>query len=240
MTAVCDASLFDRYVESYEAACAQGLACSGETREYFVQQRTELTARLVRDTSDLSISTILDFGCGLGHALPWLEKTFPTCKLVGIDISERAIQFARQRYASKKYEFLTVGQERSKPFADLAYCNGVFHHIPVEERTQAAISIFDSLTPGGMLAFWENNPWNPGTRLVMKRIPFDRDAIVLSSRAAEKLLTDSGFRVLGTRYFFYFPKCLALLRFVETSLERIPFGAQYVTLAQKPSSPSTF
>ena len=39
----------------------------------------------------------------------------------------------------------------------------------------------DALRPGGLFAFWENNPWNPGTRLVMSRIPFDRDAITLSA-----------------------------------------------------------
>ena len=40
------------------------------------------------------------------------------------------------------------------------------------------------LRPGGVFALWENNPWNPGTRLVMRRIPFDRNAVLLSARAA--------------------------------------------------------
>lgn len=44
-----------------------------------------------------------------------------------------------------------------------------------------------SLRPGGVFAFWEINPWNPGTRHVMSRIPFDRDAIMLTPPEARWL-----------------------------------------------------
>ena len=44
------------------------------------------------------------------------------------------------------------------------------------------VGLFALLT-GGVLALFENNPWNPGTRLVMKRIPFDRNAQTISPRA---------------------------------------------------------
>ena len=40
------------------------------------------------------------------------------------------------------------------------------------------------LRPNGIFALWENNPWNPGTRLVMRRIPFDRDASLLTPASA--------------------------------------------------------
>src|SRR5437870_1900508 len=54
---------------------------------------------------------------------------------------------------------------------DLCYCNGVFHHIPPHERLGAARLIFRSLARGGHFALFENNPLNPGTRMVMRRIP---------------------------------------------------------------------
>jgi hypothetical protein len=40
----------------------------------------------------------------------------------------------------------------------------------------------------GMLALFENNPWNPGARMVMARIPFDRDAVTLSPIEARRML----------------------------------------------------
>ena len=48
--------------------------------------------------------------------------------------------------------------------------------------------------PAGYFALFENNPWNPGARLVMRRIPFDRDAIMLSPRHAARMLILSGRR----------------------------------------------
>jgi hypothetical protein len=66
-----------------------------------------------------------------------------------------------------------------EPF-DLCYINGVFHHIHAGERQQTLLMIRELLTQGAHLALFENNPWNPGTRMVMRRIPVDRDAIPLS------------------------------------------------------------
>jgi len=59
---------------------------------------------------------------------------------------------------------------------DLAYCNGVFHHIAPDARPEALAMIRDALKPGGLFAFWENNAWNPrlgtscrGVRSMKKR-----------------------------------------------------------------------
>src|SRR5205823_10980749 len=98
---------------------------------------------------------------------------------------------------------------------DLVYTNGVFHHIPVAERPDAVGYVHGALLPGGLFALWENNPWNPGARYVMSRIPFDRDAIMLSARQARDLLRRAGFEVLRTDFLFIFPRPLRALRFLE-------------------------
>ena len=226
-------TLFDAYVEEYEQACARGLAYSGESREYFVEQRARHTAKLVEKHGPTVVNGVLDFGCGVGLSLPVLGRHFPGASLTGVDVSQRAIQFAKQQYASSSYRFAVVEDLSPEPRFDVVYCNGVFHHIPIDERAQAVDYIYRSLIAGGVVALWENNPWNPGTRWVMKHISFDRDAVMLSSRTAVKLLRAGGFRILETRSYFYFPHLLAPLRFFEPTLEAIPLGAQFVTLAQK-------
>ena len=67
---------------------------------------------------------------------------------------------------------------------NLAYCNGVFHHIPLVERSAAVACVNRALRAGGLFALWENNPWNPGTRYVMAHCDFDRDAITLTPPGA--------------------------------------------------------
>jgi hypothetical protein len=87
------------------------------------------------------------------------------------------------------------------------------------------------LAPQGVLAVFENNPWNVGARMVMRRIPFDRDAVPLSPPALRALLGGAGLSVRSTRFLFYFPRPLAALRPLEPWLVRVPLGAQYWVLA---------
>jgi hypothetical protein len=88
------------------------------------------------------------------------------------------------------------------------------------------------LKPGGWFCFWENNPWNPGTRIVMSRIPFDRDAVTLSAPQASRLLRAAGFTVVTTDFLFIFPNFLRHCRPVEPWLCRLPLGAIPRALSQ--------
>ncbi len=115
----------------------------------------------------------------------------------------------------------------------MVYCNGVFHHIPPAQRAQTVNYIWHSLRPGGLFALWENNPWNPGTRYVMSKIPFDHDAITLVPPEARDLLRQGGFEIIRTDFLFLFPKPLKSLRWIEPWLRAMPLGGQYQVLCRK-------
>lgn len=42
--------------------------------------------------------TILDFGCGLGDAIPVYREHFPKARLMGMDISSQAVELCRKKY----------------------------------------------------------------------------------------------------------------------------------------------
>ncbi|HET9131994.1 MAG TPA: class I SAM-dependent methyltransferase, partial [Terriglobia bacterium] len=164
---------------------------------------------------------------------PFLLKLDGVTSFLGVDVSESSLNIARRAIPDPRAAFSVLDQYRPDGRFDLVFTNGVFHHIPPPERPGAIDYIFRALRPGGLLAFWENNPWNPGTRYVMSRIPFDRDAITLSSRESEGMIRAGGFEVLRTDFLFIFPKMLGFLRTLEPSLVRFPFGAQYQVLCRK-------
>jgi SAM-dependent methyltransferase len=220
-------SVFDGFVESYEAACERGLAISGEHRDHFAAIRI---ARTCSVCVGRTVTSILDFGCGLGHSAPHLLAAFPEACVTGIDTSTHAIDAARRRYGNERTRFAIAHTEGT---FDLAYSNGTFHHIEPAARETETRRIYERLVPGGLFALWENNPWNPGTRLVMKCIPFDRGARPLSYRAARLLLERAGFRIIAISFHFYFPSWLKALRCFEPWLERFPLGAQYCVLATR-------
>jgi len=224
---------FDAYASAYDSALAEGLSVSGETKDYFAEGRVEHLAGRLRELQ-FCPSSILDFGCGTGTNTPCLLNLNGVTSVVGVDISESSLDVARREIRDSRAAFLTMDRYLPDGRCDLVFTNGVFHHIPPAERSGAIDYIYRALRPGGMLVFCENNPWNPGTRYVMSRIPFDRDAITLSAREAERLIRAGGLEVVSTEFLFIFPKALGFLRKLEPRLANLPFGAQYQSLCRKP------
>jgi trans-aconitate methyltransferase len=175
----------------------------------------------------------MDFGCGPGFAADLLLQEIGVQSYVGVDTSTACIDAARSAHRDPRTEFFLLSDYAPAGDVGLAYCNGVFHHIKTQERPRALEYIRESLLPGGLLALWENNPLNPGTRYVMSQIPFDRDAATLRAGQARRMAQHSGFQVLSVTYLFVFPRLLAPLRLVEPYLSFLPCGAQYQILCRK-------
>jgi SAM-dependent methyltransferase len=226
-------SEFDAYAAEYDAALAQGISISGEDKNYFARGRTAWLARCLAHLQERP-RTAMDFGCGTGSSIPFLLNELMLESLLGVDTSVKSLAVAERLHGSSRVRFVPLAEHRPAGHLDLAFCNGVFHHIPLIDRSAAMHRVYSSLRPGGLFAFWENNPWNPGTRYVMSRIRFDRDAITLSSPAARRLLREGGFEIMRTDFLFLFPRYLSWLRSLEPRLTRLPLGAQYQILCRKP------
>ena len=223
---------FDRYATQYDEALEQGISISGESKDYFARGRISWLSAQVSECN-AKIRSVLDYGCGTGTATPHLIDLLQVASVTGTDISPESIRVAATTHQNEtRAQFFQIDQFQPNGQIDLAYCNGVFHHIVPEDRLGWAVRVGEMLAPGGYFALWENNPWNPGTRIVMRRIPFDRDAIPLTAAESRSLLVAAGFKIVGTRYRFYFPRVLSALRPVERFGERLPLGAQYCVLAR--------
>jgi SAM-dependent methyltransferase len=220
-------------VGQYDRILNQGLAISGETKEYFARGRIAWLARCLQQIG-FRAETVLDFGCGTGTSTPYYVESLGAKMVIGVDLSAKSLGVAREFNAGRAARFCLPEEYQPDASVDLAFCNGVFHHIRPPERPSALRYIVDSLRPGGLLAFWENNPWNPGTRYIMSRVSFDRDAMLLSAPTSRSLLRCAGLAILRTDYCFVFPRFLRLLRRLEPRLSRLPFGAQYEVLCRKP------
>jgi SAM-dependent methyltransferase len=225
-------SEFDDYAGNYDSALNQGLSLSGESREYFARERVR---RLAARLSDLGVRPVhvLDYGCGTGGTSLELLEQLHARMVVGVDASRESLDVARKAHGAPRLQFETMSEFEPSGQFEVAYCNGVFHHVEPEQRLEALGYVHRSLAAGGYFGLWENNPWNPGTRLVMSRIPFDRDAKLLPPPQARDLLTRAGFDVLRTDFLFFFPRVLSALRPLEARLARFPLGAQYMVLCRK-------
>jgi len=225
---------FDEYAEDYDAALDRGIALSGEDKDYFARRRMEWLRHRLDGLTDRP-KRVMDFGCGSGTATPFFFDVLGASFVLGVDTSAKSLDVATHQYGSDRTKFQLLDRYQPSGTMDVVYSNGVFHHIPPGERATALGCIWNSLRPGGLFALWENNPLNPGTRLVMSRIPFDRNAVPLTAFAARRLLQAGRFDVLRTDHLFIFPRALNVLRGVEPSLSSFPIGAQYQILSRKPA-----
>ena len=220
---------------SYDADLNRGISLSGEGKDYFAQGRLALLARRLESGGAFPPEAILDYGCGGGDTTVLLSKTWPRARIVGVDASPALISVASRSKGAARCEFHMLNAVPATPRFDLVYCNGVFHHIPVAERAAALAWICSRLNPGGMLALWENNSWNLGARWVMSRIPFDRDAVMLSPASASRMLHRAGFTLSSIDFAFIFPKFLRWARPMERWVCKLPLGAQYQILCRRRS-----
>lgn len=216
----------------YEKMLNRGIGLSGHDRFYFIEGRVN---NLIEQLPpNFSPQTILDFGCGIGDTAQYFYKKYPDSLIVGTDISEKSLKYAQERYTNDQVKFTHLENLALTNYFDLCYTNGVFHHIISEKRKDVLRKIYSFLKKDAWLSFFENNPFNVATRIVMKRIPFDKDAKMLSHIRAKKLLLETHFsRINSVRFLFYFPQFLSFMRLFEQYLASIPLGTQYHILARK-------
>jgi SAM-dependent methyltransferase len=214
---------FSEVGERYAEQLARGLSLTGESAEHYARLRIGRVREIAADAG-VVVRSVLDFGCGTGTSLALLRAAFPEARVLAYEPSDGLVALAE----------LIVGTElTAASVADLVYCNGVFHHIAPSDRTSAAASVARALRPGGLACIWENSPFNPGTRLVMSRVPFDRDALLLTPRELIALERGAGLTSVVTEFHFIFPRILRFARPLERPLRSLPLGGQYVVVGRR-------
>jgi len=217
---------FDAVAARYEEALAKGLVITGDDSAYYARERVKALSLLLGSPMREKVRRILDFGCGTGGSRPWLHEQWPDADYLGYDPSQVSLDVANVRHSQPHTTW--SGSTANLGQFDLILTNGVFHHIPPDDRTAAFSAIKGATKPTGIFAFFENNPWNPGTRYIMSRVEFDRDAITITPTEARCLLEDHGFSPIRFVSLFYFPASLAFFRPLERWLRSLPFGGQYL------------
>jgi SAM-dependent methyltransferase len=218
----------DRYVDDLDAA----VRFSGKDHTFFTRRKAdellELAERYVAPARTLNA---LDVGCGLGLTDAFLAGRFAS--LTGVDVAAGVLERAAARNPDAHYE-LYDGERlpwRDETF-DVTFCAGVVQVLP-RNRRSGLLSELRRVTSGrGIVVVFEHNPYNPLTRLAVRRFSLGHDAQMLPARQLVHLAERAGLAVLERGYILLVPSDSRLARGVERRVERLPLGAQYVVVAR--------
>ncbi len=213
---------FDRFADSYDKVLGGAIPDALNEDGYFAEYKIALMASILETPSP---ARILDFGCGAGRSLPYLDKYFPNAEIFGYDLSGDSLNAAALR--TPRARLLSDWNLVAENNFDLILAANVFHHIPIVHRQDAFTRCRQILGDQGKMFLFEHNPYNPLTRWIFERCPFDIDAEMLSLATALKLTRNAGFRTERHGYALFFPRQLALLRKLEPWMRWLPLGAQY-------------
>ncbi len=244
---------FDDAAAGYAQEVDRAVAFSGQAQGFFLDVKARQLEVAMRDRlGEPSAVRALEVGCGTGLMRRRLRQRVG--RLWGIDLSLASLAQASQASqagkagqlgqasqagAPRDRAGLVAADGRRAPFAggsfDLVFAVCVLHHVAPGAPRDALVGEMARLArPGGLVAIWEHNPWNPLTRRVVARCPFDRDAVLLSLIETRRLLRRAGLSRIESRYGLFFPWRGRGWRQAERLLAQVPLGAQFVALGSKP------
>jgi SAM-dependent methyltransferase len=216
---------FDRVGTDYESLCDEAIGFSGRDHAFFLEAKARRLSDLAKRRLGEGGVTALDVGCGAGSIHPYLDFT----DLTGVDPSAALIDAARQANPTVHYD---VADGTALPHDDarfdLVFAICVVHHVERDARRLFTRELARVVRPGGVVAIFEHNPWNPLTRLAVARCAFDEDVELLRMHETTRLLEDAALAVSERAYMLFVPWRADTL---DRALTRIPLGAQYYVAA---------
>ena len=225
---------FDKFADEYHNLHQENIRITGETPEYFAEYKIRDLRRVV-NSFGVNSENILDFGMGIGNSTPFLSEYFPDYNLHGVDVSEKSLAIASERYECLG-DFLVFDGKKTTYFDEtfnVVFSAGVFHHVPFSEHFDLICEVSRTLKSGGIFMIYEHNPFNPLTCHAVNTCPFDENAVLLKPIRLRQLFQEAGMEFLIQEYRVFFPSFLALLRPIEKNLAWLPLGGQYFVVGKK-------
>lgn len=223
---------FDRLAADYDELLKDPLRdYFAPEADFFVERKVEVLLDFLRSRRiDTHRAEWLDIGCGKGQLLRRAKSYFAGVR--GCDVSAAMIE------PCKDVDIVFQPQPTCVPFADAAVdvvtavCT--YHHVDPKDRAALTSDIYRVLKPGGVFAMIEHNPFNPAVQLIVRRTPIDENAILLTPRAARRLMRAADLRIEATTSFLYLPQRIyPRARWLERALQAVPLGGQYAVFGVK-------
>lgn len=229
---------FDAYRETYRDSINQAISFSGQSLDFFTKAKAEYLLELFdRELPDQGPLKALDVGCGHGDIHGFVLGGGRVIDLFGVDVAETVVEEARMAHPAVNYR---AYDGTALPYEDgafdAAYTICVMHHVPPSDWRRFLIEMSRIVRPGGLVAVFEHNPFNPLTRRIVNNCPIDRDAVLLRSGQLRQLASEAGLEAVRCRFIIFTPFEASIFKRLDRWLGWLPLGSQYFVAGRVPAT----
>lgn len=190
-----------------------------------------------------SYKTLVDIGCGDGMYTNNIKQNFPHLEVSGFDPADSAIQAARQKYPTVKFDTINL-LDANLPIParkfDVAVIRGVLHHLSDQQ-----LAIRNAFKLADNLIIMEPNGNNPILKLIERTSKYhiEHEEQSFFQWQLKRWIQNAGGEINAFNYVgyvpFFFPTGPAkVIYFFQPFLEKIPvlkhiFSAQFIISCSK-------
>jgi ubiquinone/menaquinone biosynthesis C-methylase UbiE len=232
---------FDQYARDYLQELSHPLRNIIDPQgHYFIEIKSRILEDLVAKALDgRTDSNLVDVGTGLGLFEKYLNPTFKN--IFAVDLSFEMLKVAKviNPFDSPNSAYVQ-GNAYELPLendhADLLFMSCVLHHMADDEILSAVTELVRVCRPGGFIVFFEHNPLNLFTQLVVKTTPLDNNARLIRCKKLEQSAKQAGLNIHHREFFLYGTRGIDNFFYKYLPwLGKLPFGGQYALIGQKKS-----
>jgi SAM-dependent methyltransferase len=180
-------------------------------------------AKVVELAAPRTIDRVVDLGCGWGTFE--LALASRVAEVVGVDFSERAIDYCRRRLGEQPHpnvRFVCADAASTglpSGACDLVIAADLFEHLYPDDSARVAAEAYRLLAPGGRIAVWTPHRGHVLEILKNRDILLGRDVTHVdykSMEAMKRLLSEAGFTIERA---YYAESHVPGLRTIERALQ---------------------
>lgn len=230
---------FDQYARNYMKELSHPIRDLVDPEgHYFIELKSMIVERVAAaDFENQKSLRMVDVGTGLGLFEKFLKSKYDS--IIGVDLSFEMLRVAQTINAfTSPLSAYVHGNACQLPlpenYADLIFMSCVLHHLELEELDATLQELARICSPQGRIIFFEHNPYNPFTQLVVKTTPLDKNARLVSYHELEKRSAKAGIQILEREFFLYGTRAIdqTIDRFLP-GWRTLPFGGQYALIGRK-------
>jgi ubiquinone/menaquinone biosynthesis C-methylase UbiE len=227
---------FDEFTKDYSDQINAAIAFSGQSHDFYTKVKAEyLTELLEGELPGSQTLRVLDVGCGHGIIHPFLTQPGSRMEITGIDVAATVIEEARLMHPGIDYD---VYDGSRLPYEDAsfdaAFTICVMHHVPPPEWPGFLAEMRRVVRPGGVVAVFEHNPYNPVTKRIVDTCPIDKNAVLLKSGELKELARQTGLKDVASRFILFTPFDKPIFKRFDRGMGWLPLGAQYFVAGSVP------